>query len=43
VDDDVESPEERQELIEDSYDASVRLLRTLQYMENSAKSAAQSS
>jgi len=42
VDDDVESPEERQELIEDSYDASVRLLRTLQYMENSAKSAAQS-
>lgn len=43
VDDDVESPEERQELIEDSYDASVRLLRTLQYMENSAKSAAKSS
>lgn len=43
VDDDVESPEERQELIEDSYDASVRLLRTLQYMENSAKSAASSS
>lgn len=42
VDDDVESPEERQELIEDSYDASVRLLRTLQYMENSAKSAAKS-
>jgi subfamily B ATP-binding cassette protein MsbA len=43
VDDDVESPEERQELIEDSYDASVRLLRTLQYMENSAKSVSKSS
>jgi subfamily B ATP-binding cassette protein MsbA len=43
VDDDVESPEERQELIEDSYDASVRLLRTLQYMENSAKSTTSSS
>ncbi|MGD1901605.1 MAG: ATP-binding cassette domain-containing protein [Geitlerinemataceae cyanobacterium] len=40
VDDDVESGEERQELIDESYDASVRLLRTLQFMENSAKEAA---
>jgi len=40
VDDDVESPEERHELTQESYNASVRLLRTLQYMENSAKSGA---
>lgn len=39
VDDIVDSSEERQELTQEAYDAAVRLLKTLQFLENSAKSA----
>ncbi|MBP0002920.1 MAG: ATP-binding cassette domain-containing protein [Cyanobacteria bacterium SBC] len=38
VDDIVDSPEERQELTQEAYDAAVRLLKTLQFLEDSAKS-----
>lgn len=38
VDDIVDSSEERQELTQEAYDAAVRLLKTLQFLENSAKS-----
>ncbi|MDC0834872.1 ABC transporter ATP-binding protein [Geitlerinema sp. CS-897] len=38
VDDMVDSSEERQELTHEAYEAAVRLLKTLQFLENSAKS-----
>ncbi|MGC9504709.1 ATP-binding cassette domain-containing protein [Baaleninema sp.] len=38
VDDIVDSSEERQELTQEAYEAAVRLLKTLQFLENSAKS-----
>jgi ATP-binding cassette, subfamily B, bacterial MsbA len=38
VDNLIESPEERQESVQEAYDAAVRLLKTLQFIEDSAKS-----
>jgi subfamily B ATP-binding cassette protein MsbA len=38
VDDIVDSPEERQELTQEAYESAVRLLKTLQFLESSARS-----
>lgn len=37
VDDIVDSPEERQELTQEAYESAVRLLKTLQFLESSAR------